>query len=273
MSTTTERSDAIAGVGSGLTSIWRGLVTGILSLLIVLVVWWGLLVVFDVSPYVGKGPIDVFEYLFTDPKSAENLARLGGLLGETLVDAAIGFATGLALAIVIAALFMLSKGAEAALMPVAMLFRSVPLIAMAPVLILIFGRQSATVAAMGAIVVLFPALVTIVSGLRSASPAMTDLVAVYGGGKWKTLRLVAYPSSLPSFFAAVRISIPGAITGALLAEWLATGQGLGYGIVSAIGRAKINEVWADVVAITLVSIVLYNLALVIETLVLKRRIG
>jgi ABC-type nitrate/sulfonate/bicarbonate transport system permease component len=52
---------------------------------------------------------------------------------------------------------------------------------------------------------------------------------------------------LPSFFAAVKISVPGAITGALLVEWLATGQGIGYGIISAVGRAKTNEVWAYVV--------------------------
>ncbi|QTX05827.1 ABC transporter permease [Agromyces archimandritae] len=264
-------AQSFASRAAAFGGVWRNLATGLVSLAIVLVLWWVLLWAFDVSPYVGKGPLDVFAYLFLDEDAGEHLGALGTLLGETLVDAAIGFVTGLALAIVIAALFMLSRGVEAALMPVAMLFRSVPLIAMAPVLILIFGRQGATVAAMGAIVVLFPALVTIVTGLRSASKAMTDVVTVYGGGTWKQLRLVAFPSSLPSFFAAVRISIPGAITGALLAEWLATGRGLGYGIVSAIGRARISEVWADVVAITLVSIVLYNLALVVETAVLKRR--
>ena len=75
---------------------------------------------------------------------------------------------------------------------------------------------------------------------------------------------------MPSFFAAVKISVPGAITGALLVEWLATGQGIGYGIISAVGRAKTNEVWAYVVVITLVSIVLYSLIGLFENYVLKR---
>jgi ABC-type nitrate/sulfonate/bicarbonate transport system permease component len=64
--------------------------------------------------------------------------------------------------------------------------------------------------------------------------------------------------------------VPGAITGALLVEWLATGSGIGYGIVSAVGRAKANEVWAYVVVITVVSIVLYNLVALLEDYVLER---
>jgi ABC-type nitrate/sulfonate/bicarbonate transport system permease component len=64
--------------------------------------------------------------------------------------------------------------------------------------------------------------------------------------------------------------VPGAITGALLVEWLATGSGIGYGIVSAVGRAKASEVWAYVVVITVVSIVLYNLVALLEDYVLER---
>ena len=101
-----------------------------------------------------------------------------------------------------------------------MLLRSVPLIAMTPVIRMIFGSGTLTIAIIAGIVVLFPALVTIVFGLRSTSPQMHDVVAVYGGSPWMALRKVDIPSALPSFFAAVRISVPGAITGALIAEWL-----------------------------------------------------
>jgi ABC-type nitrate/sulfonate/bicarbonate transport system permease component len=68
----------------------------------------------------------------------------------------------------------------------------------------------------------------------------------------------------------VKISVPGAITGALLVEWLATGQGIGYGIISAVGRAKTNEVWAYVVVITVVSILLYNLVGLLENYILSK---
>jgi ABC-type nitrate/sulfonate/bicarbonate transport system permease component len=241
-----------------------------ISLIVVLILWVFALWAFDVSPYIGKGPLDVFKWLFLVESAFENQALVLSALTQTMFDAGIGFAFGLFFATFISVLFALFKSVEQALMPIAMLLRSVPLIAMAPILILIFGREQVTVAVMGAIVVLFPALVNIVFGLRSASEATLDVATVYGASKLAALRYVAFPSSLPSFFAAVKISVPGAITGALLVEWLATGQGIGYGIISAVGRAKTNEVWAYVVVITLVSILLYNLIGLFETYILKR---
>jgi ABC-type nitrate/sulfonate/bicarbonate transport system permease component len=248
----------------------KGFANTALSLGVVILLWVLGLWALDVTPYIGKGPVEVFTWLFLDADSAEHLKLVSDALGQTMIDASIGFSFGLFFATFIALLFNLSRGFEQALMPIAMLLRSVPLIAMAPILILIFGRQQVTVAVMGAIVVLFPALVNIVFGLRSASAAMVDVATVYGANKLSAIRYVAFPASLPSFFAAVKISVPGAITGALLVEWLATGQGIGYAIISAVGRAKTNEVWAYVVVITLVSIIIYNLVGLLESLVLSR---
>ncbi|BDQ00472.1 ABC transporter permease subunit [Aquiluna sp. KACHI24] len=248
----------------------KGFANTALSLAVVLLLWVVGLWALDVTPYIGKGPVEVFTWLFLDQDSSEHLGLVTSALSQTMVDSAIGFSFGLFFATFIALLFNLSRGFEQALMPIAMLLRSVPLIAMAPILILIFGRQQVTVAVMGAIVVLFPALVNIVFGLGSASAAMVDVATVYGANKLSAIRYVAFPASLPSFFAAVKISVPGAITGALLVEWLATGQGIGYAIISAVGRAKTNEVWAYVVVITLVSIIIYNLVGLLESLVLSR---
>lgn len=241
-----------------------------LALLVVTVLWFVALWAFNVKAFIGKNPFDVYNFLFTLPTAAENRDLVFTALGQTMIDASIGFVVGMFIATFISVLFSLSKGIEQALMPLAMLLRSVPLIAMAPIIILIFGREQISVAVMGAIVVLFPALVNIVLGLRSAPPAMFDLVSVYGGGKLDALRKVAFPSSLPSFFAALKISVPGAITGALLVEWLATGQGIGYAIVSAIGRARPSEVWTYVALITVVSIVLYNVVAMLEESVLAK---
>ncbi|MFM8927871.1 MAG: ABC transporter permease [Rhodoluna sp.] len=250
--------------------VLRTFLNTIVSLVVVTILWLSALWVLDVTPYIGKTPIDVFNFLFSSELSSDNRNIVFTALGQTLIDATVGFAFGILFATAVSVIFTISKGIEQALMPIAMLLRSVPLIAMAPIIILIFGRGQLTVAVMGAIVVLFPALVNIVFGLRSVSPAMYDLAKVYGANRLKILKTVAFPSSLPSFFAAVKISVPGAITGALLVEWLATGSGIGYGIVSAVGRAKANEVWAYVVVITLVSIILYNIVALIEDTVLAR---
>ncbi len=166
-----------------LKQLVEGVSNTLLSLLIVLMLWVVALWAFDVTPYIGKGPLEVFEFLFLDEEALENQMLVGQALGQTLVDASIGFSFGLLFATIVAVVFTLSKGLEQALMPIAMLLRSVPLIAMAPILILIFGRQQVTVAVMGAIVVLFPALVNIVFGLRSATEAMLDVAKVYGANK------------------------------------------------------------------------------------------
>ncbi len=255
---------------SALKALGSSLMTFGLTLVAVLVIWQGSIWVFGLQPFVAKGPLDVYRFLFEVPAAAANRSQLASELGETMADAVVGFAAGLLIALVAAIVFQLSKGIEATLMPIALLLRSVPLIAFAPVIIMIFGRDFWTVAVMGGIVVLFPALVNIAFGLKSASPHMLDVVTVYGGNAWTALRKVALPSSLPAFFAAVRISVPGAITGALLAEWLATGGGIGGVINGYYAQAKFSNMWAAVVIVTAVSLILYNLVLIVENTVLAR---
>jgi ABC-type nitrate/sulfonate/bicarbonate transport system permease component len=239
----------------------------------VALIWLLLLRAFDVTSFIGKTPWDVWAFLVTDADAAANRALVLGQLGITLADAAVGFVTGLVAALLVATVFSLVRGLEHAMMPLAMLLRSVPLVAMAPIIILVFGRQGASVAAMGAVVVLFPALVTIVQGLRSANPVIVEVVKVYGGSPLDVFRAVALPSALPSLFTALRISVPGALTGALLAEWLATGEGIGYAIVSNVARARYDEVWAAVVVVTVASILLYSLVSLLENAVTARAGG
>lgn len=271
-----------AGAGSVTAVVLRRLASTVLVLLLALVVlgvlWVALLRLFDVSAFVGKTPADVFHYLFTAQPargvrptslSAEAArATLASAWLVTLLDAAIGFLTGLGVAVLIAAGFVLFKPFEFAFLPIAMLLRSVPLVAMAPVLLLILGQGKLGIAAIGAIVVLFPALVNLVLGLRSASPMALDLVRVNGGSELAALRMVRLPSALPNLFASVRISVPGAIVGAMLAEWLTGFTGLGGILNTYKGAGNFGGVWAIVVVSVVTSIVGYALAAVVESAVL-----
>jgi ABC-type nitrate/sulfonate/bicarbonate transport system permease component len=242
----------------------------VVSLVAIVLLWIIGLRAFDIPKFVGKSPLDVWDYFFTLPKSPANRSEAFHLLGATLGDALIGFVAGLAVALIVAALFLLIRPLESALLPIVLLLQSVPLIAIAPILVLIFGRSTATVAVMGGLVVLFPALVNITFGLRSAPRTAIDLVTVYGASRWQSLRKVAVPAALPALFAAIRISAPGAITGALIAEWLATGKGIGYAIVAAVGESQIGAVWALAVLVTLATLLIYQLLGVVESAVLAR---
>jgi ABC-type nitrate/sulfonate/bicarbonate transport system permease component len=242
--------------------------------------WALLLAVFDVSSFVGKSPLDVWQYLFAEqpargirPASLSAAqARSDSLaaLTTTLGNAAIGFGSGMALATAVAIGFVLFRPFEYAFMPIAMLLRSVPLVAMAPLLLLIFGQGKLGIAVIAGIVVLFPALVNIVLGLSSASPQALDLIRVNGGSELRALVTVRVPSALPQFLASARISVPGAIVGSMLAEWLVGFEGLGGVLSGYKGAGNYGGVWTVVVLAVMASIVLYGVATVLESALLAR---
>lgn len=262
------RATALKASGAALR---RSLTTAVISFVIIVLAWLAVVTLFGITPYITQTPLQVWNFLFTLPSAEANRALLWDQLSVTLLHAALGFAAGMIVAIVVAVLFRLSPEIESAFMPFALLLRSVPLLAIAPIIFLIFGIGSqASVAVIGGIVVLFPALVTIAFGLKNTSPQMNDVVHVFGGSTWTVVRKVALPASLPSLFAAVRVSIPGAITGALLTEWLSTGDGIGGSSNKEITLGQFPMLWASVVVITLVSLVFYMLFQVLESWVLAR---
>jgi len=252
-------------------TVLRSSVNAIVALVVILLLWQAVVSLTGISPYVAKGPAQVIEHLFTGEEAAENRAELAPLLAQTIQDAAIGFVIGMLAAIVLAIAFSLSKSVEAGVMPLALLLRSVPLVALAPVIILITGRgTTASVAVIGTIVVLFPALASVLYGLSRATPQSLDLVHVYGGTRATAMRKVNFPGAAPSLFAAARVSVPGAVTGALLAEWLSTGQGIGGMIQQFSASARFDDLWASVAVITLLTLVLYNVVQIVENAVLAQ---
>jgi ABC-type nitrate/sulfonate/bicarbonate transport system permease component len=144
--------------------------------------WYALVSFTGVSELTTRLPQDVFHYLFTDEDAGQNRSDVIGPLLQTLLDAGIGFIAGLTAATLLATAMVLFSGIEAATMPLVMVVRTVPLVALAPVITLLFGNGFWCVAVMSGIVVLFPALVNIAFGLRSVTPQMRDVVTVYGGG-------------------------------------------------------------------------------------------
>ena len=258
----------------------RAVLTIVVAVVVLGVLWTALLALFGVSSFVGKSPLAVWQYLFADapvrgvrPASlSAEAARAAsfGALATTLGNAAIGFVSGMVIATAVAVGFVLWRPFELAFMPIAMLLRSVPLVAMAPLLLLVFGQGKLGVAVIAGIVVLFPALVNIVLGLTSASRAALDLVRVNGGSDLSALVRVRIPAALPQFLASARISVPGAIVGSMLAEWLVGFEGMGGVLSGYKGQGNYGGVWTIVALSVLASLVLYELMTIVETALLAR---
>lgn len=253
-----------------LRPIGRFLLPLLVSLILLVALWYGFLKLYPQVGLVGKSPGDVWRYLVTGPTSAGARQVIFDEMRITLRDALIGFGLGMGAALVVAALFIGVPAAAQAFMPVAMLLRSVPLVAITPIIVLVFGRGLLGVTVMGAIVVFFPALVMIMTGLRSAPRQATELVLAYGGSNWTAMRMVAVPAALPAVFAAARVSVPGALIGALIGEWLGSGTGLGAGLIRAIPTFQYNRLWASIALVTVVSVFAYAVVGVLENLVLAR---
>lgn len=261
-----------AGVDARATvlRVLRPLGSGLASLAVVLVLWYGFIAAFNIDPLVAKSPTDVARYLFSGAQAGAHRSSVASGLGTTLQDASLGFVGGLVAASVIALVFVLARSVEQAMLPVAVLVRSIPLVAMTPVLTLVFGRGWLGTMVISGSLVFFPALVTIVYGLRSTSKQAVDLCRAYGAGGWTVARKVMLPSALPALFASARVGVPGAVVGAMLAEWLATGRGLGYAMLTDGSTFEYDHLWASVAAITLTSVVLYYAIAALEQVVLAR---
>lgn len=254
-----------------LRTLGRSLGNAAITFAVVLLLWQAIVSFSGISPFVAKGPLDVWNFLFTDEDAAEHRAQMAPLVVQTLVDSAIGFVFGMITAVVLAVVFSLSKAVEAGVMPLVLLLRTIPLVSIAPVVILVTGRGTVTsVAVIGTVVVLFPALASILFGLSRASRQSIDVVQVFGGGRLTALRKVSIPGAGPSLFAAGRVSVPGAVTGALLAEWLSTGQGIGGSILKFNAQAQFTQLWTSIALITLITLLLYNIVQVVENVVLVR---
>ncbi|MCM3884422.1 ABC transporter permease subunit [Frankia sp. R82] len=257
-------------LAAALVRVGRTVLAVVASAAVIIGLWYAFISVFDLDSLVAKDPQAVWEYLFTARRAPASRKVILDGLWHTLGDAGLGYLFGTVAAIVVAVTFVLARPVERALMPVAMMLRSVPLVAMIPLLTLVFGRGPTAVGVIAGIIVFFPSLVNLTFGLRSGPPAAADLVRAYGGGPATVLRKVSLPSALPALFVSARIAVPGAIIGALLAEWLATGQGLGYYMQRAQQTFDYGGVWASVVVVTVASVVLYAVVGFVEAIVLAR---
>ncbi len=240
------------------------------SLGVTLLLWVGFVKLLHLNSYFAKTPADVWQYLTHGSAAAGNRAELWHAMVATLRDASLGYVFGTVLAVLAAMAMVTYRTIEAAFMPVAVVLRSVPLIAMTPLIALALGRGLVSVTVIAGIVTFFPTLVNVVQGLRSAPHDSILLMRAFDASKLTTLIKVRVPSALPSLFSSARIAAPGALLGAVLAEWLSTGKGLGFLMLEASTESRFDTLWSGVVLITAASVIIYAIVGLIEIPVLKR---
>lgn len=232
--------------------------------------WWVLLIWLRVPAMIAKTPAALFDYLFLLPSAPIAQGKLLSALAQTLPMTFVGMAAGLGLAFALALCSQIRPAIVRAFMPVALVTQTMPLVALTPLLVLMLGRGPAVILWITISVTFFPAFVTMAQGLLMVPRAALDVPRAYGAGIFKQLRLVSIPSSLPYLFAATRLTAPRALLGVMIAEWLATGTGLGNLLNQSRGYLDYGMIWAVAVVSVLLSVLFYQAVVVVERRVLGR---
>ena len=251
------------------TRVLSSVVHFVASVAALIGLWYALLSVFRLSPFFAKSPAAVWEYVFSGSSAGANRDSLLSALGVTMRDAGVGFATGTIAGCLVAVLLVAAPVLRASLMPLVLSVRAIPLVAMTPLIVLVFGRGLLGVSVIAGIVSFFPTLVNLSVAMESLSRDLLDVFQSYNASRVALVKKARLPQALPALFASARLTGPTAILGALIAEWLSTGTGLGNLMITAGVQSDYGMVWASVVVVTLVSFVVYDFWSVIEGRVLR----
>ena len=190
--------------------------------------------------------------------------------GVTLFVALSGLVCGMAIGTLIAILAWSTPVLSGMLTPLGLVFSSVPVVTLIPILARAFGYDIRTEIAVVAIISFFPSFVFTAAGLRALPQGSADLFAVLGARRWTRLKLLALPAALPHWMVALRIAAPQAVLAAMLAEFLMGTSGLGYMFIDAKARFDMDRVLGTSLVATLASIACFMLAARLEQMVKER---
>ena len=227
---------------------------------VVFYLWEVLVRGFGVSPVIMPAPSAAAA------RFAASLPTLGQDFVQTfirgvLIGYVIGCGAGLLVAIVAQRFAFLGRG----LLPLGNFFSALPLVGVAPIMVMWFGFDWPSKAAVVALVTFFPMLVNTLAGLSASGHMERDLMRSYGADHRQTLTKLYLPAALPFIFNALKINATLALIGAIVAECFGTPtQGIGFRISTEAGRMAIDMVWAEIALAAIAGMVFYGLVALAE---------
>ena len=215
-----------------------------------------------IKAFLVPPPSAVFQTMLAD------WPELFAALAKTSAGALLGFALSALLGIAIAVFLSSSRAIQEAFYPYAVFFQTVPIIAIAPLLVIWFGYGIRTVVASAFIVSIFPVIANTLDGILSTDPALRDLFRLYGASPAVTLWKLRVPAALPQILTGLRIAGGLAVIGAIVGEFIG-GQGLGSVIDIARTQQRTDKVFAAVLLASALGLFLFGLINVLSRLMLR----
>lgn len=218
--------------------------------------------------------MNVPEYIVPSPiHVARTFIRDFGVIVRNLVPTALesilGFTIGNLASIALATVFVHQKTVEQALFPLAIIIRSIPIVAVAPILVLMLGNDMTPKVVIAALICFFPTLVNMVKGLSSVNPQALELMKVLSASKTEIFFKLRLYNSLPYLFAALKIAASASVIGAIVGEWIGSTEGIGALIIQATYNFDTGLLYAAITAACLFSVGFTVLISFIERRVVK----
>jgi NitT/TauT family transport system permease protein len=182
----------------------------------------------------------------------------------TLATTMIGFGIAVVVGMTIGLLIGASRVVYAGLYPVLIGFNSVPKVAVVPVLVIWFGIGAVPAILTAFMIAFLPIAVNVATGLATIEPEMRDVLRSLGARKMQILWKVGIPRSLPYFFASLKVAITLAFVGSVVAETVASNEGIGYLMIAASSRFDVPLVFAGLLVIAVMGVVMYAVTVLLE---------
>lgn len=186
----------------------------------------------------------------------------------TLVETTVGFASAVALSLITAGVMILSPWIKRLLYPFLIISQTIPLIAIAPLLIIWLGYGLLPKIVIVIIVCYFPVTISLIEGLEATDPDLLNLLRSMGASRWQMFYIVRWPHALPSLFAGLKIAATYSVMGAVIAEWLGSSSGLGVYLTRSSHSFLTDRVFAAIFTITALSFLYYALISILARLAL-----
>jgi putative hydroxymethylpyrimidine transport system permease protein len=175
----------------------------------------------------------------------------------TAVEVLAGILMSLMVAVPLSIAMFAHPTAENAIAPFLVASQAVPVFAVAPLLVIWLGYGMASKVLMAAVIIFFPITVNLLEGFKGCDQEFRVLFRLMGAGFWQTLRLLYWPWALPHFFAGLKVGVSVATIGAVIGEWVGAQQGLGYLMIQANARLKVDVVFAAILWLSVMGLSLW----------------
>jgi len=253
-------SGRLSGYSGRLSALAARWLPPLLIVVGVLGAWEGYVHIFDVQKWLLPAPSVIAVTIVDDVGLLSRHALV------TLEEVLVGFALALATGVVVAAGIALSRTAERAIYPFVIASQTIPIIAIAPLLLVWVGYGLAPKIIVVALIAFFPIVVNTVDGMKSADPDVVNLMRTLGASRWQIFLKLQAPWSMPFLFSGTKIAITVCVIGAVIGEWVGSSEGLGYLMIRSKPQFLTERVFAAIAILSAIGVGLFVLVGVVEKL-------